>query len=224
MHNAPQAGISISPIINFFLNEGVPFDTVILLLMLPIIATFIAFLRQVGGIKAFGIYTPLIVTFAFLATDGIKYGVAIFVTVVLAGMLMRFVLRPFRLLYLPRVAIMLTAVAIFILCILVFGGGLRRTGLASVSIFPILIMITIVEKFVTVQIEKGNRAALILAAETLLISIVGFFIASWPFLIRFLIAYPWAVLVTVPINVFLGKWAGLRLSEYYRFKEIMKHL
>jgi len=147
--------LTLSPIISFFLSEGVPFDTVILILMLPIIATFIAFLRQVVGIKAFGIYTPLIITFAFLATNGLKYGIAIFVAVILAGMLMRFVLKPFRLLYLPRVAIMLSVVAVVILLFLVVGGNLQRTGLAAVSIFPILIMITLVEKFVAVQIEKA---------------------------------------------------------------------
>ena len=214
----------ISPIVDFFIQNGLPFETVILLLMLPIIATFIAFLRQVVGIKAFGIYTPLIITFAFLATNGLKYGITIFVVVVITGMLMRFILKPFRLLYLPRVAIMLTAVAIFVLSILVLGGDLRRTGLAAVSIFPILIMITIVEKFVAVQIEKGTRAAVILATETLFISIVGFFIASSETLIRGIASYPWIILFTIPINVILGKWTGLRLSEYYRFKEIMKHL
>lgn len=224
MNNFSNLGISVSPIINFFLQEGVPLITIILLLMLPIIATFISFLRQVVGIKAFGIYTPLLVTFAFLATNGLKYGIAIFATVIFAGMLMRFVLKPFRLLYLPRVAIMLTAVAIFILCILVFGGGLRRTGLAAVSIFPILIMITLVEKFVAVQIEKGSRVAIILALETLFISVVGFFIASSTALAEFLIHYPWVILITIPINVVMGKWTGLRLNEYLRFKEIIKNL
>ena len=219
MHYMGQLGVS--PVISFFLQEGVPSDTIILILMLPIIATFIAFLRQVVGIKAFGIYTPLIVTFAFLATNGLKYGIAIFATVILVGMLMRFVLKPFRLLYLPRVAIMLTVVAFVILC---FGFWWRtqRTGLAAVSIFPILIMITIVEKFVAVQIEKGDRVAIFLAVETLLISIFGFFIASSGTLIRFVVMYPWIVFFTVPINIILGKWTGLRLSEYFRFKEIMK--
>lgn len=224
MHYIERLEISISPIINFFLQEGVPLDTIILILMLPIIATFIAFLRQVVGIKAFGIYTPLIVTFAFLATNGLKYGMAIFATVILVGMLMRFVLKPFRLLYLPRVAIMLTVVTIVILGVLVFGGGLKRTGLAAVSIFPILIMITIVEKFVAVQIEKGDRVAIILAIETLFISIVGFFIASSEVLIKFLVMYPWAILFTIPVNVVLGKWTGFRLSEYFRFKEVIKNL
>ena len=215
---------NFSPIIVFFLDQGVPFETVVLLLMLPIIATFIAFLRQVVGIKAFGIYTPLIITFAFLATNGLKYGIFIFLAVILSGMLMRFMLKPFRLLYLPRVAIMLSVVALAILGTLFLGGNMRRTGLASVSIFPILIMITLVEKFVAVQIEKGNRTAIILTLETLLISVVGFYLASWGELIRLLASYPWVVLLAFPINFFLGRWTGLRLSEYLRFKEVLKKL
>ena len=217
-----EINFNISPLLTFFLNEGVPFETIKLILMLPIIATLIAFLRQVVGIKAFGIYTPLLVTFAFLATNGLRYGITIFITIILIGMLMRIALKSFRLLYLPRVAIMLTIVALFILIMLAIGGGLKRTGLASVSIFPILIMITLVEKFIAVQIEKGNRAAFILATETLAISILGFYIASWETLIHFIAFYPWIILFTIPLNIFLGKWTGLRLSEYLRFGEIIK--
>ncbi|MFZ2188495.1 MAG: 7TM domain-containing protein [Candidatus Moraniibacteriota bacterium] len=217
-----EINFSISPILTFFLNEGVPFETIKLILMLPIIATLIAFLRQVIGIKAFGIYTPLLVTFAFLATDGLRYGILIFAIIILIGMLMRIALKSFRLLYLPRVAIMLTVVALSILLMLAIGGSLKRTGLASVSIFPILIMITLVEKFIAVQIEKGDRAAILLATETLLISILGFYIASSEVLIHFIAFYPWVILLTIPLNVIIGKWTGLRLSEYLRFGEIIK--
>ena len=212
----------IHPIISFFIREGVPLKTVILILMLPLIATLIALLRQVFGVKAFGIYTPLIITFAFLATNGIRYGIFIFVAVILSGMIMRFILKPFRLLYLPRVAIMISVVAMVILIMLTLGGSLKRTGLAAVSIFPILIMITLVEKFIAVQIEKGNKIAFKLALETLVISIAGYYLASWEFLIKFLAIYPWTILFTLPINVLLGKWTGLRVSEYLRFREIIK--
>jgi len=212
----------IHPIISFFIREGVPLKTVILILMLPLIATLIALLRQVFGVKAFGIYTPLIITFAFLATNGIRFVIFIFVAVILSGMIMRFVLKPFRLLYLPRVAIMISVVAMVILIMLTLGGSLKRTGLAAVSIFPILIMITLVEKFIAVQIEKGNKIAFKLALETLVISIAGYYLASWEFLIKFLAIYPWTILFTLPINVLLGKWTGLRVSEYLRFREIIK--
>lgn len=215
---------NISPIIGYFVSNGVPIDTVILLLMLPVIVTLIAFFRQVIGIKAFGIYTPAIVTFAFLATRPVKYGIVVFVSVILVGMLMRYVLKRLRILYLPRVAITLSIVAFSILLILGFGGSMHRTGLASVSIFPILIMITIVEKFVVTQIEKGDKTAILLALETLIISIAGFYLASWSVLIKAIIVYPWVILFTIPINILLGKWDGLRLTEYVRFREIFKQM
>lgn len=208
--------------ISLALSNGVPLDTLILVLILPIIVTVIAFFRQVVGIKAFGIYTPAIITFAFLATNEIRYGITIFITVIIFGTLTRLLLKQFRLLYLPRVAIMITIVGFSILALLIIGGIYNRTGLASVSIFPILIMITLVEKFVAVQIEKGGRAAVVLAIETLVISVVGYYIASWDILIRYILHYPWISLLTLPANIFLGKWTGLRLIEYFRFRQIIK--
>lgn len=215
---------NVSPIIRYFVEQGVPLDTVILLFMLPIVVTLIAFFRQVIGIKAFGIYTPAIITFAFLAMPQLRYGLLIFVSVILMGMLMRFMLKRLRILYLPRVAITLSIIAIAILIMLGLGGSMQRTGLASVSIFPILIMITIVEKFVATQIEKGNKVALILAVETLVISMAGYYLASWPLLIKSIVAFPWLILFTIPINILLGKWNGLRISEYIRFREVLKNI
>ena len=215
--------MNISPVVNYFVHQGVPLETVVLLLMLPVIATMIAFFRQVIGVKAFGIYTPSIVTFAFLAT-GIKYGLALFVSVIVVGMVSRILLKKLRILYLPRVAITISIVAFAMLTVLVLGGSLKRTGLAAVSIFPLVIMITIVEKFVAAQIEKGDRTALILALETLFISLAGYFLASWGLFIDMIKAYPWIILFSIPINIILGKWTGLRLVEYFRFREILKKI
>lgn len=213
------------PLVTFFVEGGVPPETVYLLLMLPVIATLVAFFRQIIGIKAFGIYTPSIITFAFLAfgEKGLKYGIAIFFAVIAVGMLSRFLLQSFRLLYLPRVAITLTIVSIAVLIVLAFGGTLQRTGLAAVDIFPLLIMITLAEKFVGAQIEQGSKTALILAVETLVISVIGYFIVRQPSLAQFILAHPWTILFTVLINIGLGKWTGLRLIELIRFRRVLSH-
>lgn len=218
-----QPVVALHPLVEMFFSKGVPVETTILLLMLPLVATLIAFLRQAIGVKAFGIYTPTIVIFAFLYI-GIKYAVAIFVSIIFVGMITRVLLKHLRLLYLSRVAITITIVSLSILAVLVTGGNFQRTGLASVSIFPLLIIITIVEKFVATQIEKGTRTALSLAAETLVIALIGYFIVSRQFTINFIAAYPWAILLTLPINILLGKWTGLRLTEYFRFREILKKM
>ena len=214
------------PFINFIVEQGVPLPTVALLLMLPIVVTMVAFFRQVVGVKAFGIYTPSIITFALLAFDpnGIKYGIAIFVSVIVVGTLSRILMKKFRLLYLPRVAMTVSIVSLAILGVLLIGGMYRRTGLASVSIFPLLIMITLAEKFIATQIEKGSRIALILSIETLVISVVGYYLVSWNSLIALVLHYPWIILFTFVINFSLGKWTGLRLTELLRFRKIIRHL
>lgn len=214
----------MSSIIQYMTINGVPGDTVLLILMLPIVATIISFTRQILGIKAFGIYTPLIITFAFLAT-GIKYGIAIFVIVLVIGTLMRFILKRFRLLYLPKMAITFIVIALAMLILFFEGAFSQRTGLIAVSIFPILIIITLTEKFIAAQIKRGNRTAIILTLETLIIAIVCYFVASWPWLQKITLSYPtWVIIVAIILNILLGKWTGLRLTEYLRFKEVIKHV
>ena len=213
-----------NPLVSLIVDAGVPVRTVSLLLMLPVIATMVAFFRQVVGIKAFGIYTPSIITFALLAFDpnGLKYGIAIFIAVIGVGMLTRYLLRRLRILYLPRVAITISTISIAILGVLAASAAFSRTGLASISIFPLLIMITLAEKFIATQIEKGDRVALMLALETLIISLVGYFLLSYHPFTELMLRYPWLVLLTFAINIALGKWTGLRLSEYLRFRQLIK--
>ena len=206
------------------IDQGVSKEAIIMLLMLPIVATIIAFARQVIGIKGFGIYTPLIISFAFLAT-GLKYGLAFFIIIILVGTLTRLMVKRFRLLYLPRMAIVLTAVALSILVVFLEGAYSGRNGLTAASIFAIIIMITLVEKFIASQIERGRKEAIILTIETLILSIICYWVASWPWLRDLVLIYPILIITgTIIINVLLGKWTGLRISEYARFRKIIKSI
>jgi hypothetical protein len=137
---------------------------------------------------------------------------------------MRFVLKGFQLLYMSRTAIMLSVVAISVLLFLAVGGSLQRTGLASVSIFPLLIMITIVEKFVIVQTEKGFRTAFALALETMFLAAVCYFLVQWEAFELLVLNFPVIIVLIVIANIGLGKWTGLRFSEYYRFRDVIENV
>lgn len=221
---------TIHPLVHDALNQGVPIRTIELLLALPVVVTLIAFFRQVVGIKAFGIYTPSLITFAFLVIEmesdvpygGLKYGIPVYIIVVVVGMAMRHLLKHFRLLHLPRVAIMLTVISFVMMAILYLGATDLRTGFAALSPLSLIVMIILVEKFIATQIEKDTNTAVVVASQTLLISIFTFFIVNWDFMRELFLKHPWVVLLTIPINIFLGKWIGLRLSEYYRFHSLLK--
>lgn len=214
----------MSLLINQIISFGVSQNTLVLLLMLPVIATFIAFCRQVIGIRGFGIYITSIIAYAFEATK-LKYGVVIFFVVILAGTLMRYLLKNLRVLYLPRMAIILTFVTLAVFLMFYLGSFLNIEGLQVISIFPILIMTLVVERFVTAQIEKGPKTAIFMTLETLILAIISYFIIEWPWLQQMLLQWPITSLAVIfLINFGLGKWTGFRISEYFRFRELIDYL
>lgn len=207
-------------------NQGMSSDALILILMLPIVATIIAFARQVVGIKGFGIYTPLIIAFAFWAM-GVWYGLVVFTVIILVGSLMRSIVKKFRLLYLPRMAIVIIGVTLSIILLFFCASYFGHIQLADsmVSTFAVLIMIMLVEKFVAAQIERGTREAIFLTLETLILSLISYLIISWTWLQGTVLVYAfWVIILSLIINILIGRWTGLRLSEYYRFREVIRHV
>lgn len=209
--------------ISYMVNQGVPINTIYLILILPVIATILSFTRQFIGIKAFGIYTPTIIALSFLGT-GFVYGVLIFVLVLLIASLGRLIARKLGLLYLPRMALILIIVSLVILMLFLIGAYFKDIGLITISIFPILILVVLSEKFVAAQIERGNRAAIFLTVETLILSSLCYWIASWQTMKALLLGYPELILLCIVINIFLGRWTGIRLMEYFRFRKVIKHV
>lgn len=213
----------MSEIIQFIASQGVDVEMAYLILSLPFLATLIAVFRQVIGIKSFGIYTPLSLTFAFWAT-GLKYGLAIFIIILITGTFVRYFLKNFTLLYIPRMAIVITAISIATLAVLTVGGYMQKTALASTSILAILILITLIEKFISTQVEKGFRTASLLSIETLIISTICYYIVIWDRFRNMVLEHPEYILLLFAVNLFLGRWTGLRLSEYFRFKGVIKNI
>ncbi len=209
--------------INFLVNKRVPINSILLILMLPLIATLIAFARQIIGVKAFGIYTPSIITLSFFAL-GLKYGLLVFIVVLFSGTIFRYLLRRLHLLYLPRMALLLTLVSLILLILLGLGASFGKTGILALSVFPILIMVTMVEKFVAAQISKGFKTAFTLTLETLILAIGCYYLLNWESLRVLLLGFPELILFTIIINLIIGRWTGLRLFELIRFREIIRHV
>lgn len=212
----------LSTLVNYMLTHGVPSETVLLLLMLPIIATILAFLKQVVGITTFGLYTPSIVALSFLAL-GWQIGLLFFLFVLATGYATRECMRRWRLLYIPKVAIVLTVVSLTLLLLLAIGAFFRITPSRG-TVFILLIMSTLAEGFLNLKTEEGWRSALFGIGETIFAALLCVFLIQWPPFQSLILAFPELLLTTLLINAFLGKWTGLRLVEYFRFREVVAHL
>lgn len=218
-----QRGITPFNFMSFFVNymveRGVPSNSLLLILMLPVIVTIVAFLKQVIGLTTLGVYTPSIIALSFVAL-GIQFGFLIFVLILFFGTLTRLFLRRYRLLYIPRMSIVLTIVSLTILFFMLIGAYFNISQLVSLSVFPMLIMSTMVEKFVNIQSERGFHHALIMIASTLFVAVICYFVVEWSLFKTLIFGHPEIIFLFLVMNVFLGRWTGLRLLEYVRFREI----
>ena len=215
-------GTFMANMVNFMIDKGVPSNTIRLILILPVIVTFVAFVKQIIGISTLGVYTPSILALSFIALD-LTYGLSILIILLFIGTLGRYLLKRYRLLYIPRMSILLTFVNIGIFFLLFLASYFNAAQLLSLSIFPILIMGTLVEKFVSIQTDRGIKEAMLLIVETILVSLGAYYVAEWEFLQSKIIAYPEIIFIFIFINIILGRWTGLRLFEYVRFRELIGH-
>jgi hypothetical protein len=226
----------MSYFLNSLIESGVPDNTVLLILLLPIIATVVAFMRQVVGVTTFGVYSPSIITLAFLIL-GLKFGLMTFIMILAMGALVRHGMRRLRLLFIPKMAIVLTVVALTIFAILIASTYFNwfDAEFITLAIFPILVMSTLTEKFINTQTERGFMSAMVLMGETIIVSIVAYFVAGGiidfgffsiqtGFIKNLMLTYPELIFFIFIINILLGKWTGLRILEYVRFREILRHI
>jgi PKD repeat protein len=212
----------MSHFVNTMIDRGVPTNTIRLILMLPVIVTVVAFMKQVVGLATLGVYTPSILALSFIALD-LSYGLIILFSILFIGTLTRLFLRRYRLLYIPRMAIVLTVVSLTILMLLFFGAYFNVSSAIGLAVFPMLIMSTMVEKFVSIQSGKGLRSALTLVGEMVLVAILCYYVAEWSWLKVVILGHPEIIFLFLVINVILARWSGLRLMEYFRFREIIRY-
>jgi len=205
-------------------SVGVPANTIVLLLLLPLIAAFIATARHVVGVRGFGIFLPAALAVVFLAI-GPVLGILMFLLMVTTSTLLRMVLKKIkiRLQYLPKMSLLLLFVVLGVLLLLFTAPILKQSDLTNISIFPVLVLVLMAEDFSKVQLGKSARTAITLATETIILSLLSYVILITKFFQIFTLLNPEIVIITILIyDILLGKYVGLRLSEYWRYRKLLK--
>jgi len=204
-------------------GAGVPANTIVLLLLLPISALVIAVTRNVIGIRGFGIFLPAALSVVFVAI-GPVVGILLFLLIVAISTFVRLALRKLRvkLLYLPRMALILWAVVIGVLGVLFSAPVIKSAPLTNVSIFAVLILILLAEDFIRVQLGKSVKTAISLTSETLIIALISYIFLTLKPLQNFVLLKPEITLLgTGILDVILAKYSGLRLMEVWRFRKLI---
>lgn len=204
-------------------GAGVPPNTIILLLLLPVVAAAIASARHLLGLRGFGIFLPAALSIVFVATGPIV-GIVLFLVIVVISTAARMALRKLKikLQYLPKMALLLWFVAIGVLAVLFTTPIIQHPDLASVSIFPVLVMVLLAEDFNRVQVGKSAKTAINLVTETLILSLASYVLLTLKPIQEFALLNPEILLLMVlVIDCLVGKYVGLRFIELWRFRKLI---
>lgn len=208
--------------IRYAVSQGVPANTIVLIMLFPLVATVVVFARHIIGLKSSGIFTPALLSVAFLAT-GLVTGIGLFAFILAVATMVRMLLKKIRFQYLPRMALFMLLVSLSIFSILLISPAIGNTSLITIGIFPLLILILLVEDFLDLQITRNLTQALIITGETLILAIACFYIMNLEILQKFVLVNPELFIVIVLGSILLiEQYSGLRLLEIWRFRKLLK--
>lgn len=199
----------------------VPLPALNLILVLPLIAFFLVIIRNVIGLETFGTFSPMLLALAFLTT-GLGWGLLTFLLIVGLGSGLRLALQRLRLHLVSRVAILIAVVAVSMVGLTVLGATLGIGALLHAGIFPMVIMAHMIESFTNTQLERGTGEALRLTLSTLLVATCSYVGIENTGLKPLVFTFPEILIGVIGIELLLGRWRGLRLTEYIRFYDIAR--
>lgn len=202
-------------------HKVINYKSLMLLLMLPFGGFIVAILRNVIGLKTFGVFLPVLIAFSLLKT-GFVTGISIFIFLILAIGLLSQPFSKLGLLHTPKLVISLTLMVIIIIVGSYLSTTTSATWLGSLSFFPIIILTISAERFSTLIVEDGFNKATNMLFQTLIAVSCCYLILVSNWLASALIVFPEILLIIMILSMFLGRYVGLRFSEVIRFNPIFK--
>ena len=187
---------------------------------MPLAALVASIFRNLIGVRTFGTFMPILIALSLRNTD-LSSGLVLITSVLLAGVVGRILLDRLRLLFVPRICLLLCMVILFVTSLAQigyeFGGNELMTGL----LFPIVILAMLIERISVTALEEGTRSTATLLAGSLLLSALAYPIFQSSQLTYLFFGFPELIFCVMGALVLLGGYTGYRVSELWRFRSLM---
>lgn len=192
------------------------------ILLIPIGTLILCIGRNLLGVPTFGMFTPILLTMFFNQTS-LFFGLSFFMAVVILGLFERYALDKLYLLAIPRLSIILTLV-IILLMVVSLTGVAEILGASHIGYFPIVIVTVFIERFSIMLTEDGPMNTFKTLLGTVIISVLTYFLYSISTLEILFFTNPELLFYVIGFLVLIGKYKGYRLSEFLRFRDLVKQV
>ena len=189
------------------------------LLLIPIGALFVVFMRIIVGVRTSGTFMPILIALAFIQTT-LLTGLVIFLVVVGAGLWIRFYLSYLNLLLVARVSAVIVVVLAIMVVLSVTSYKLGIDQAMTVTFFPMIILSWTIERMSILWEEEGLREVFIQGGGSLLVAVLTYLVMMSRIAQHLTFNFPELLLVVLGAILVIGQYTGYRLTELYRFRHL----
>lgn len=220
----------ISYLIDNLISNWFPIDLIAIILLLSIGALVVSIFRQVIGFSSFGIYSPILFALS-IAALGIPISLLLLLIWAVAKILTSFFCKKIYLLHNAKTTMLIILYFLFLITV-VSLDSIFKTNLVDIdifttvfSLFPIVFIIIVTDKVFNEGFKIFNWGWVVSFGEFLVISFVIRWLLNRIWLKHLLLSYPEIIILILILNIFIGRFTGLQLLEYFRFMPmISRHL
>ncbi|MGF1511264.1 MAG: UUP1 family membrane protein [Myxococcota bacterium] len=213
-----------SPVFGFLSLYSLPLPAqkaLRVLLLLPLGALVVSLFRNIIGLRTFGTFMPILVGLAMRETS-LWLGLIMVSVVIGVGVVTRRLLDGLRLLVVPRISFLLCLTILCVVGLALLGEGLGSRDFFSGVVFPIIVLTMLIERFSLVLAEEGFRTAMNRSLLSILIAVATYPIFRSTFAEHLMFGFPELVLVVMGLLVWIGGYMGFRLTDFLRFRVLLK--
>lgn len=221
-----------APLIQYLIRSGISEYTILMLLFLPVVTVLITIARYVVGWRTINIYTTLLLSYALFDLGYIRKGSIDYASTIFYGSLFVAItsviaitvhswLHSVRLHYLSKVSIVTSFATVGVFALLYASTLIKEVSTNDINPLTILLFIISIEALVKSYVRHGMKKAINLMLMTIVLTSCIFILMSQEFLQNALIDYPELSLLMIVASFVVGKWRGLKLVEYVRFRNIL---
>jgi hypothetical protein len=192
-----------------------------LLLLLPVGALIVTFMRIIIGIRTSGTFMPVLIALSFLQTQ-LFQGISAFVSIVALGLMLRGYLSKLNLLMVARISTLIVLVIFLTSLISVIGYELGFQMGLTLTFFPMIIIAWTIERMSILWEEEGSREVFVQGLGSLCVAIIAYICMDMDIIRHFTFNFPETHLIILAFILMMGQYTGYKLTELKRFGDIRK--
>ena len=212
----------VSQFINKLLSSGMPVSDIYIILLLPLFLTLVSFAKHLIGLSTIGIIVPVFIGLLFIKLS-IIFTIWILLLFIICNIIISRFINKYALLYTPKVVCITIINIVMFMAIYQWITHFELINIPLNNVIYITLFFIIAERLITIITSKEFREYKKSISGTVIVAFLCYMMFQFDALRVFFMAYPETLLIFIPINFFIWRFTGLRVTEYLRFKEIINN-